>query len=103
MITEKLIKQPYLNYSENMNLEIRKQLLGLLHERLMRIGISENEISAQFDLVKSGLLNSLEFVDLVASLEKSFNTEIDFEKALAAGDFTTIEGLSKAFSNNLTL
>jgi acyl carrier protein len=82
-----------------MNNEIRKQLLGLLQERLERIGIRESEPGAQFDLVKTGLLNSLEFVDLVATLEKMNGIEIDFEKALAAGDFTTIGGIVRTFSN----
>ena len=78
--------------------EIRKLLTELLREKLDRLSIKDHEISGGFDLVKSGLVNSLEFVDLVASLEKAQNFEIDFEKALEKGDFTTLDGLIKVFT-----
>ncbi len=77
--------------------DIRNQLLNLIHHKLQRLAIHENEIGDSFDLVRTGLLNSLEFVDLVASLEKMNETEIDFESALEAGDFTTMGGVVKAF------
>jgi acyl carrier protein len=80
-----------------MESEIRKQLMDLLRDKLQRLAIRENELGGNFDLVKSGLLNSLEFVDLVASLEKIYDNEIDFEKALDSGELTTIGGLIKAF------
>jgi acyl carrier protein len=79
--------------------DIRNQLMELIREKLQRIGIRENEPGEAFDLVKSGLLNSLEFVDLVASLENMNDREIDFEKAFATGVFTTIGGLTRAFEN----
>jgi acyl carrier protein len=77
---------------------IKKQLFILLEDKLRRLSIRDNELGDNFDLVKSGLLNSLEFVDMVASLEKAFGTEIDFEQALDAGDLTTMGGLIRAFS-----
>ena len=79
--------------------EIRKQVMELLRDKLQRLSIRENELGDSFDLVKSGLLNSLEFVDLVASLEKVHEVEIDFEKALSSGDLTTLGGLIRAFMN----
>jgi acyl carrier protein len=80
-----------------MEIELRKQLMLVLQDKLTRLNIRESELGDSFDLVKSGLLNSLEFVDMVASLEKEFNTEIDFEEGLNSGELTTISGLSKAF------
>jgi acyl carrier protein len=80
--------------------DTRKQVIELLQDKLQRLSIKENEIGNNFDLVKTGLLNSLEFVDMVASLEKLNNIEIDFEKALVSGEFTTIGGLIKAFTKN---
>jgi acyl carrier protein len=77
--------------------EIRNQVLLLIRDKLQRLAIKENELGGNFDLVKSGLLNSLEFVDLVASLEKLYQVEIDFEAALDTGDLTTIAGLTRAF------
>lgn len=78
--------------------EIRNQVLALIRDKLIRLSVKESELGHSFDLVKSGLLNSLEFVDLVASLEKENDREIDFEKELATGAFTTLGGLVNAFS-----
>ena len=77
--------------------EIRNQVLLLIRDKLQRLAIKENELGGNFDLVKSGLLNSLEFVDIVASLEKLYQVEIDFEAALDTGDLTTVAGLIRAF------
>ena len=82
-----------------MELETRKQVMELIGEKLKRLDIRESELGDGFDLVKSGLLNSLEFVDLVASLEKINDYEIDFEAALDTGEFTTVGGLIRAFKN----
>lgn len=80
-----------------MDSEIRKQVMELLRDKLQRIGIRETELGNNFDLVKSGLLNSLEFVDIVASMEKIYLIEIDFEQALDKGELTTLGGLIRAF------
>jgi acyl carrier protein len=80
--------------------ETRQQLMDLLKDKLQRLAIRENELGDGFDLVKSGLLNSLEFVDMVASLEKMNQLEIDFEEGLNSGDLTTVGGLIRAFTNN---
>ena len=82
-----------------MESEIRKQMMVFVHDKLERLAIRESELGDSFDLVKSGLLNSLEFVDLVASLEKINHLEINFEEALDSGDFTTVGGLIRAFEN----
>ena len=79
--------------------DIRKQLMELLRDKMKRLTIKENEMVDSFDLVKSGFVNSIEFVDLVASIEKNTEFEIDFEKALERGDLTTIGGLIRAFDN----
>ena len=71
----------------------------IIRDKLTRLNISENELRDSFDLVKSGLLNSLEFVDMVASLEKIFDVEIDFEEGLVSGELTTMGGITKAFMN----
>jgi acyl carrier protein len=79
--------------------DTRQQLMDLLKDKLQRLGIRENELGDGFDLVKSGLLNSLEFVDMVASLEKMNQFEIDFEEGLNSGELTTVGGLIRAFTN----
>jgi acyl carrier protein len=82
-----------------MESEIRNSLMRLLGDKLNRVGIAENELGDRFDLVKSGLVNSLEFVDMVAALEKEWHCEIDFEAALDKGDLTTLGGLVKTFES----
>lgn len=77
------------------NAEIKNLVLSRITDKLRHIGIGENELGSQFDLVKSGLVNSLEFVDLVTSLEKELHCEIDFETALEKGELTTLGGLVK--------
>lgn len=84
-----------------MNSEIRQQLVSHLHNKLDRFGIGESELTADFDLVKSGLVNSLEFVELVTGLEKHFGIEVDFEAALDAGGFTTFGGLANTLEKHL--
>ncbi len=79
--------------------EIRDKLMNLLNDKLQRLAIRESELGNGFDLVKSGLLNSLEFVDLVASMEKIFDLEIDFEEGLNTGELTTVGGITRAFMN----
>lgn len=82
-----------------MEIDTRKEVMDMIREKLERLSIKESELGNGFDLVRSGLMNSLEFVDLVADLEKLHDYEINFESALASGDFTTIGGLLRAFEN----
>lgn len=82
-----------------MDKALKNSLMRLLADKLKRIGIGENELGGKFDLVKSGLVNSLEFVDIVASLEKEFKCEIDFESAIERGELTTLAGLINTFEN----
>lgn len=76
--------------------KINRLILGKIAPRLERIGVATTELGGGFDLVNSGLVNSLEFVDLVSALEKELSCEIDFGKALEKGDLTTLDGLANA-------
>lgn len=84
-----------------MQSDIRKSLMRKISGKLSRVGIGENELGNSFDLVKSGLVNSLELVELVASLEKEFNCEIDFESAFENGQLTTLGGLIQTFEKQV--
>ncbi|MFO7613696.1 MAG: acyl carrier protein [Bacteroidales bacterium] len=81
--------------------EIRKRLFDMMGEKLRRIDVSESEIGDDFDLVGGGLINSLEFVEIVAALEKEFHCEIDFEAAFEKGKLTTPGGLIRTFENHM--
>ena len=84
-----------------MNKAIKEQVVFLLKPKLERLGIEERELTTGFDLVKSGFVNSLEFVELVTQMEKHFGIEIDFDKELESSDFTTFGGVIKTLDNYL--
>ncbi|MEN8225775.1 MAG: acyl carrier protein [Bacteroidota bacterium] len=78
--------------------EIKDAILELISEKLVIFNIGSAEVNNDFDLVRSGLLDSMSFVDLVASLEERFDLEIDFEEA-GERNITTIENLVQLFIN----
>ncbi len=65
------------------------------------LGVRERELRNDFDLVASGFVNSMEFVDLVSELESKCGVEIDFDKVLESRKFTTIGGLTGLFDEYL--
>jgi acyl carrier protein len=73
--------------------EVRAFIIDRLKEKLLLFDIAEEEVKDGFDLVKSGLLDSMAFVDLIAGIEEEFDLEIDFEKAADTEDFTSLGGL----------
>jgi len=75
--------------------EVRVYLMSLLSERLALFDIKETEVNESFDLVKSGLLDSMAFVDLVADVEEHYDIEIDFENLADDPAFTSLGGLLK--------
>jgi len=77
--------------------EISEFIIFKLKEKLEQFGIDKSEIKNDFDLVQSGLLDSMSFVDLVTEMEKKFNIEIDFEKAFDESKLTKINGLIEIF------
>lgn len=77
--------------------EIKNELIALISPRMKLLGIREREINDRLDLVSSGFVNSMEFVELVGDLETKFGVEIDFEKVTGEDGFTTVGGLIKLF------
>lgn len=75
--------------------EIRSFIIDRLQDKMLVFDIRESELKDGFDLVKSGLLDSMAFVDLVAEVEEEFGIELDFEEATELPDFTTMGGLAK--------
>jgi acyl carrier protein len=75
--------------------EIRKAIIEMINEKLVIFNIAKAEVNDDFDLVKSGLLDSMSFIDMVAGLEDMFSVEVDFDVASEKDDFTTVGGLTK--------
>jgi acyl carrier protein len=78
--------------------QIKSFIFNQLQDKLQRLGIGMNELNGDFDLVKSGLLDSMAFVDLVVSLENNFGLEVDFEHAFLNPSFTSLSGLIETIS-----
>jgi acyl carrier protein len=79
--------------------EIKEFLLERLENRLKIYGLTRNELKGDFDLVKSGLLDSMAFVNLIGDMEERFGVEIDFESVKEDELFTTISGVIGLFVN----
>ncbi len=69
-----------------------------LKDRLVRMGMDENDLTADLDLVRSGLLDSLAFIDLITALERAAERQLDMETALDDPNTTTVGGLIRLFS-----
>jgi acyl carrier protein len=77
---------------------IKEIILDMLAGKLNRLGVARKEISNGFDLVRSGLVSSVEYVDMIAGLEKETGVVVDFEEFIDADDFTTVGGLMRIFT-----
>ena len=51
-------------------------------------------LTTKVNLIKVGILDSMSFIELLASIELEYNIEIDFSD-LDPNQFLTIDGLSK--------
>lgn len=79
--------------------EVRKALTERLGQRLVRLGLSPAELTDDLDLVRSGVLDSLGFVDLIADLERLTGKQVDLERALEHGNATTVADVISLFVN----
>jgi acyl carrier protein len=72
-------------------------IMERIGKRLQRLGMVEKEVTNDLDLVRSGLLDSLSFVDLIADLEQISGRQVDLEKALERPGATTVKGVRSLF------
>ena len=62
------------------NKEIRNYILSLLEGKIKRLGFKEKYLLNDFDLIQSGLLDSMQFLELISDIEEHYKMEIDFDK-----------------------
>ena len=74
--------------------DIKNHVVKYLMEKLESSGMDRYEIEEGIDRVGSGLISSLGFIELLASVEKQFDIEIDFEDR-DTSEFTTFTGFVK--------
>ncbi len=77
---------------------LRTLLLERIGDRLDRIGIGRAGAEDDLDLLRSGVLDSLAFVDMVVILMDASGKEIDLERALDRPGSTTVGGLIELFT-----
>jgi acyl carrier protein len=51
-----------------------------VYARARAIGFPEGEVDLETDLIRSGLYDSMSFIDLIVSIEEAYGIEIDLEK-----------------------
>lgn len=71
--------------------QMRQFLLKEIEPKRTALGIPAEEINDSFELVGSGIVDSLGFIELVGAMESEFNFEMDFEE-LDPAQFTTLGG-----------
>lgn len=77
---------------------LRSIITRRLAQRLARLGLSPNDLTDDLDLVRSGVLDSLGFVDLIAELENTTGKKVDLEQALERKNGTTVGSIVSLFS-----
>lgn len=81
----------------------RTELRALVQEKLgtrsRRLGLDGSALKDDFDLVRSGLLDSLGFVDLITDLEGAVGRQVELEKAFDRAGATTLGGVLDLFLN----
>lgn len=55
-------------------------ILKAVRERAVAIGFPEGEVNLKTDLMRSGLYDSMSFIDLIVAMEEACGVEIDLEK-----------------------
>lgn len=58
---------------------VREKLLTFLKDKLEQLNISRDEITDDFNLLNSGLIDSLDLLNLITFIEKDFNIQLRFE------------------------
>ena len=75
----------------NLEKQVSDFILAELQPKLEALEISVDTVGGDFDLVGSGVLDSISFIELVGAVEQQFQFEMDFEN-LDPADFTIIDG-----------
>ena len=76
---------------------LREAIARKLDARIQRMGLSDRDLTNDLDLVRSGVLDSLGFVDLIADLESITGKQVDLEKALDRKGATSLGGVIELF------
>lgn len=76
---------------------MREELIDAIRMHVRRGSTLPNDIGDDLDLVRSGYIDSLGFLELIGTLESRFGTTVDFSE-VDVGRIATIKALNAAFS-----
>jgi len=76
---------------------IEQRLLAIARQRASEFGIGASEVNSKTELLKSGIYDSISFIDLILELESEFGVELDLEK-IDPSALTTIDQLKVTIS-----
>ena len=79
-------------------MQLRQTVKEKLGVRCARLGLDGSSLADDLDLVRSGLLDSLGFVDLITELESATGLEVELEKAFDRPGATTLGGVLDLFA-----
>ena len=77
---------------ENIEKEIREHILTELRARAKRLGVTADEINEDENFIETGLVDSFGLLELLTSIEKKFNIQINFS-GLDPSEFSTLKGI----------
>ena len=77
---------------------LRSAIADRLAHRLARLGLAPGDLTDDTDLVRSGVLDSLAFVDLIADLESATGKQVDLVRALERKNATTVSSIVSLFT-----
>lgn len=72
--------------------QMRQFILDRISDRLVQLNIDSSTLADDFDLMESGTIDSMEFVNLIGEIEMAFSIDLDFSE-LDPSEFTTLGGL----------
>ena len=72
---------------------VRTVVLDAVRDRLTLLSVPESDVTADFDFVNSGVLDSIGFLELIVTLEKEFGFEIELGD-MRIEEATTLSGLT---------
>ena len=71
--------------------EIRNIIISFIEPKLIRSDFDKNKLTDETDLLKDGILDSFDFIDLVVYIEDQTNISVDLSQ-LNFDIFTTLGG-----------
>jgi acyl carrier protein len=78
---------------------IRDFVIAFLHRRMQALHITDMDVTEDLNMIDSGLLDSMGFIEMLAAVEERFGVEVDFS-ARDPSSFTTVVGFTQVVARS---